>query len=51
VPDHLAEEMVNAVNSMRVYQESLTKNRAEQADLKQNFGADIKRFKELKGIR
>lgn len=51
VPDHLAEEMVNTVNGMRVYQESLTKNRAEQAHVKSSFGADIKRFKELKGIR
>lgn len=51
VPDHLAEEMVNTVNGMRVYQESLTKNRAEQAEVKSTFGADIKRFKELKGLR
>jgi hypothetical protein len=51
LPDHLAEEMVNTVNSLRVYQESLEKNRAEQADVKSTFGADIKRFKELKGVR
>lgn len=51
LPDHLAEEMVNTVNSLRVYQESLTKNRAEQAEVKATFGADIKRFKELKGLR
>ena len=51
LPDHLAEEMVNTVNSLRVYEESLRKNRAEQADVKSTFGADIKRFKELKGIR
>lgn len=51
VPDHLAEEMVNTVNGMRVYQESLEKNRAEQADVKSSFGADIKRFRELKGLR
>ncbi|MBL8268422.1 hypothetical protein [Steroidobacter sp.] len=51
VPDHLAEEMVNTVNSLRVYQEALNKNRAEQADVKSSFSADIKRFKELKGIR
>ncbi|MET0532612.1 MAG: DUF4124 domain-containing protein [Steroidobacter sp.] len=51
LPDHLAEEMVNTVNGMRVYQESLQKNRNEQADVKSTFGADIKRFKELKGIR
>jgi hypothetical protein len=51
LPDHLAEEMVNTVNGMRVYQESLTKNRKEQADLNASFDSDIKRFKELKGIR
>jgi hypothetical protein len=51
LPDHLAEEMVNSVNGLRVYQESLTKNRAEQAEVNTTFGADIKRFKELKGVR
>jgi hypothetical protein len=51
LPDHLAEEMVNTVKGVRVYQESLEKNRAEQADVKSTFGADIKRFKELKGVR
>jgi Domain of unknown function (DUF4124) len=51
LPDHLAEEMVNTVNGMRVYKESLIKNRKEQADLRTSFDADIRRFKELKGIR
>jgi hypothetical protein len=51
LPDHLAEDMVNTVNSMKVYQESLEKNLAEQADVTSSFSADIKRFKELKGIR
>ena len=51
LPDHLAEEMVNMVNSMRVYEESLTKNREEQAQLKASFESDVKRFKELKGIK
>jgi hypothetical protein len=51
LPDHFAEEMVNTVNSMRVYEASLAKNRQEQADLKTTFEADIKRFKELKGLR
>jgi len=51
LPDHLAEELVNTVNGLRVYEESLAKNRAEQADVKSTFTADIKRFKELKGIR
>lgn len=51
LPDHLAEEMVNTVNSMKVYEESLDKNVVEQAGISESFGADIKRFKELKGIR
>ena len=51
LPDHLGEEMVNTVNGLKVYQESLAKNRAEQTEVKASFGADIKRFKELKGIR
>ena len=51
LPDHLAEEMVNTVNGSRVYAESLTKNKQEQAEVKAAFESDIKRFKELKGIR
>jgi DNA-binding transcriptional MerR regulator len=51
LPDHLAEEMVNTVNGARVYAESLTKNKKEQAEVKSTFEADIKRFKELKGIK
>lgn len=50
LPDHLAEEMVNTVKSVQVYQESLAKNRKEQAEVAAAFEADIKRFKELKGI-
>ena len=51
LPDHLAEEMVNTVNSLRVYQQSLAKNQKEQQELKASFDADIRRFKELKGIK
>ncbi|HEY5759347.1 MAG TPA: hypothetical protein VIU34_26165 [Steroidobacter sp.] len=51
LPDHLAEDMVNTVNSMKVYREALEKNQVEQADVTSSFSADIKRFKELKGIR
>jgi hypothetical protein len=51
LPDHLAEEMVNTVNSLRTYQEMLVNNQREQAQLKTNFDSDIKRFKELKGIK
>jgi hypothetical protein len=51
LPDHLAEEMVNTVNGTRVYEESLARNKMEQAEVKSSFAADIKRFKELKGIK
>lgn len=51
LPDHLAEEMVNTVNGMRVYQETLEKTRKEQEDIRATFTADIARFKELKGIK
>jgi hypothetical protein len=51
LPDHLAEELVNTVNSMKVYEESLTKNLDEQTEVKDSFSADIKRFKELTGIK
>lgn len=51
LPDHLAEEMVNTVNSLRTYREMIENNRREQAALKAAFEADIKRFKELKGLK
>jgi hypothetical protein len=50
LPDHMAEEMVNTVNSLQVYEEELAKNTAERDRLRAEFDADIKRFKELKGI-
>ena len=51
LPENLAAEIVNTVNGLRVYQESLDANSKEQAHLRESFAADIKRFKELKGIR
>lgn len=51
LPENLAAEIVNTVNGLRVYEESLTSNTKEQAQLRESFAADIKRFKELKGIR
>jgi hypothetical protein len=39
------------VNGSRVYAETLTNNKQEQADVKAAFEADIRRFKELKGIK
>ncbi len=51
VPDHIAEEMVNTVNGLQVYEEELAKNVAEQNKLRAEFDADITRFKELKGLK
>jgi Domain of unknown function (DUF4124) len=51
LPEPLAAEMVNTVNGLRVYHESLTANRKEQQALTDQFESDIKRFKELKGLR
>jgi hypothetical protein len=51
LPDHLAEDIVNTVNSLRTYQDMLADNQREQSELKSAFDADIKRFKELKGIK
>jgi len=51
LPEQLGAEMVNTVNGLRVYEESLVTNRKEQAQLQESFASDIKRFKELKGIR
>ena len=51
LPENLAAEIVNTVNGLRVYQESLDANSREQAQLRESFAADIKRFKELKGIK
>ena len=51
LPEPLATEMVDTVNGLRVYQESLTANRKEQQALTDQFESDIRRFKELKGLR
>jgi hypothetical protein len=51
LPDHLASEMVNTVKGLRVYQESLAANRKEQKELNERFDSDVRRFKELKGLR
>ena len=51
LPDNLASEMVNTVNGLRVYKESLEANRKEQKELNEQFDSDVRRFKELKGLR
>jgi hypothetical protein len=51
LPDHLAEEMVNTAKGRQVYQEMLSNNNSERVAVKAAFDAEIKRFKELKGIK
>lgn len=51
LPDHLASELVNTVKGLRVYKESLEANRKEQKELNEQFDSDVRRFKELKGLR
>jgi hypothetical protein len=50
LPETVAEELVNTVNGLQVYEQELRKNTAEQERLRAEFGSDIARFKELKGI-
>jgi hypothetical protein len=51
LPDHIAEDIVNTVNGLQVYQQELAKNTEEQQRLRGEFDSDIARFKELKGIK
>jgi len=51
LPDHVAEDIVNTVNGLQVYQQELAKVTAEQERLRADFDADIARFKELQGIK
>jgi hypothetical protein len=51
LPDHVAEDIVNTVNGLQVYEQELAKNTAEQQHLRSEFDSDIARFKELKGLR
>ena len=50
LPEHVAEEIVNTVNGLQVYEQELAKNTAERDKLRNEFAADIARFKELKGL-
>jgi hypothetical protein len=50
LPDHVAEDIVNTVNGLQVYQQELAKCTADQERLRNEFAADIARYKELKGL-
>ncbi len=51
MPDHMAEDIVNTVNGLQVYEQELAKNTTERDQLRSAFNADIARFKELKGLK
>lgn len=51
LPDHIAEEMVSVVKSGKVTEARIAAKQAEQEEVQAKFASDIKRFKELKGIK
>ena len=51
LPDHLAEELVNTVESLRIYREQIVAKQAEQQELRERFERDAARFRELKANR
>ncbi|HSN71288.1 MAG TPA: hypothetical protein VLT59_07255 [Steroidobacteraceae bacterium] len=51
LPDHLAEEIVNTVESLRIYREQIATKEAEQQELRTRFDRDAARFRELKANR
>jgi hypothetical protein len=50
LPDHVAEDIVNTVNGLHVYEQQLATTNVEQERLRSNFDGEIRRFKELKGL-
>jgi hypothetical protein len=48
MPDDLAEEMVRASSELRTQKSALATKRTEHQNVVDQFGADIKRFKELR---
>ena len=51
MPDHLAEDLVRTVREIRLQQSNLAGKRAEEQALRNDFQADIDRYRELKKIR
>ncbi len=49
VPSNLAREISETLGSINVYEDSLTRTRAEQEQMRENFARDIARFRELRG--
>jgi Domain of unknown function (DUF4124) len=51
IPEHIAEEMVSVVKSSDVTQQRIVSKQGEKQELVNKFTSDIKRFKELKGLK
>jgi hypothetical protein len=51
LPSQIANEIVNTVKGLQVYEQQLAKNTVERDRVSAEFGADISRFKELKGLK
>lgn len=50
MPEHLAEDLVRAVNEIRAQEKSLETRRVESVRLQEQFARDIARFRELKKL-
>ncbi|MHB8477349.1 MAG: DUF4124 domain-containing protein [Steroidobacteraceae bacterium] len=50
MPDQVAEDLVRVGNDIRTQEENLREKRSEEATMRKQFGSDVDRFKELKGI-
>jgi hypothetical protein len=50
MPDQVAEDLVHVGADIRTQEENLREKRSEETTMRKQFGSDIDRFKELKGI-
>jgi Domain of unknown function (DUF4124) len=50
MPDQIAEDLVRVGNDIRTQEQNLREKRSEETIMSKQFGSDIERFKELKGI-
>lgn len=50
MPEHLAEDLVRAVNEIRAQEQSLVTRKQESVRLQEQFARDIARFRELKKL-
>ena len=50
MPDQVAEDLVHVGADIHTQEENLSEKRSEETTMRKQFGSDIDRFKELKGI-